>query len=108
MEQSATVWHSSISLENAEDLERVQKSALKVILQDQYKGYKNALNRLDLESLHDRRENLCLNFAIKCTKNKKLENMFPKTSKKHEMITRNPEVYKVQFANTERLKKYTC
>jgi hypothetical protein len=105
LEQSATVWHSSISLENAEDLERVQKSALKVILQDQYKGYKNALNRLDLESLHDRRENLCLNFAIKCTKNKKLENMFPKTSKKHEMITRNPEVYKVQFANTERLKK---
>ena len=103
LEQSATVWHSSISLENAEDLERVQKSALKVILQDQYKGYKNALNRLDLESLHDRRENLCLNFAIKCTQ-KKLENVFPKNSKQHEMITRNPEVYKVQFANTERLK----
>ena len=85
LDQSATVWHSSISLENAEDLERVQKSALKVILQDQYKGYKNALNRLDLESLHERRENLCLNFAIKCTKNKKLENMFPKNSKKHDM-----------------------
>ena len=30
--------------------------------------------------------------------------MFPKNSKKHDMITRNPEVYKVQFANTERLK----
>ena len=30
--------------------------------------------------------------------------MFPKNLKTHEMMTRNPEVYKVQFANTERLK----
>ena len=32
LEQSATVWHSSLSQENANDLERVQKSALKIIL----------------------------------------------------------------------------
>ena len=32
LEQSATVWHSSITAENSSDLERVQKSALKVIL----------------------------------------------------------------------------
>ena len=31
--------------------------------------------------------------------------MFPKVNRKHSMKTRNPEVYKVQFANTERLKK---
>ena len=102
-EQSATVWHSSLSQENANDLERVQKSAMKLILQDQYKGYKNALNRLDMETLHERRENLCLNFAIKCTKNKKLGKIFPKNIKKHEMTTINREVYKVQFTNMERL-----
>ena len=33
LEQSATVWHSSLTQENKEDLERVQKSAFKVILQ---------------------------------------------------------------------------
>ena len=32
LEQSATVWHSSLSQENSNDLERVQKSATKIIL----------------------------------------------------------------------------
>ena len=31
LEQSATVWHSSITFENSSDLERVQKSAVKII-----------------------------------------------------------------------------
>ena len=31
LEQSATVWHSSLTKENAEDLERVQKIALRII-----------------------------------------------------------------------------
>ena len=31
LEQSATVWHSRLTEENASDLERVQKSAMKVI-----------------------------------------------------------------------------
>ena len=41
---------------------------MKVILQERYNGYKNALNRLDLETLGDRREQLCLKFAQKCAK----------------------------------------
>ena len=32
LEQSATVWHSSLSQQNISDLERVQKTALKIIL----------------------------------------------------------------------------
>ena len=31
LEQSSVVWHSSLTKENEEDLERVQKSALKII-----------------------------------------------------------------------------
>ena len=41
LEQSATVWHSSLTEENKADLERVQKSAIKVILNDKYNGYRN-------------------------------------------------------------------
>ena len=63
LEQSATVWHSSLSQENIDDLERVQKSACKVILQEKYRGYKNALNTLDIETLAERRTSLCLSFA---------------------------------------------
>ena len=85
------------------DLERVQKSALKVILKEKFQGYKKTLKTLDLKSLDER--NLCLNFALKCTKNKKVQNLFPKNLKTHEMATRNTEKYHVNHAHTERLRK---
>ena len=78
LEQSATVWHSSLNEDNCSDLERVQKSAIKVILQDEYKGYQNGLAQLGIEDLKSRREYLCLEFAKKCVKSKKLQHMFPK------------------------------
>ena len=71
LEQSASVWHSSLTQQNITDLERVQKTAMKIILQNQYKGYKKSLNHLNIDTLFDRREQLCLNFAIKCVRNKK-------------------------------------
>ena len=36
MENSAVVWHSSLSENNRNDLERVQKSAVKIILDELY------------------------------------------------------------------------
>ena len=105
LEQSATVWHSSLTEENASDLERVQKSAVKVILDQKYNGYQNGLAQLGLENLRERRENICLEFARKCVKNKKLDHMFPKNVNNHSMETRNKETYLVQHANTERLQK---
>ena len=51
LEQSAVVWHSSLTQENKEDLERIQKSALKVILGEKYVGYNKFLEKLDLETL---------------------------------------------------------
>ena len=65
LEQSASVWHSSLTKNNEIDLERVQKLALKVILKDKYGDYKSALRKLNIESLFDRRELLCLKFAKK-------------------------------------------
>ena len=58
LEQSATVWHSSLTEENRNDLERVQKTALKVILGDKYITYKNALNILDILTLNDQRDKM--------------------------------------------------
>ena len=104
LEQSATLWHSSLTKENEEDLERVQKNAFRNILQDKYETYQNALNILDMEKLSDRREELCLSFALKCLKNPKTANMFPENKKTHQMETRDPEKYEVQHANNERLK----
>ena len=104
LEQSATLWHSSLTKENEEDLERVQKNAFRNILQDKYETYQNAMNILDMEKLSDRREELCLSFALKCLKNPKTANMFPENKKTHQMETRDPEKYEVQHAHNERLK----
>ena len=76
---------------------------MKIILKNQYKGYKKSLSHLDMETLFDRREQLCLNFAIKCLKNKNVKNIFPLNEHLHK--NRSNEVYFVQHANTERFKK---
>ena len=105
LEQSAVVWSSSLTGQNKADLERVQRSALKIILGPKYESYRKALFILNLETLEERREYLCLKFAQKCTRNEKTQQMFPLNEKMHHMKTRNKEKYLVQFANTERLKK---
>ena len=84
------------------DLERVQKSAIKIILQESYKGYKKGLAQLGIDTLESRREQLCLSFAQKCVKSKKLNVMFPKNSKLHFMNTRYEEHFEVQHANMPR------
>ena len=99
LEQSATVWHSTLTLKNRRDLERVQKTAIKIILNNQQNSYKKSLTKLEMETLPERREILSLNFAIKCLKNEKMKHMFPVNKK------RSKEVYFVQHANTERLKR---
>ena len=48
LEQSATVWHSSLTEENINDLERFQNSAVKIILGEKYVGYKKSLIKLDM------------------------------------------------------------
>ena len=64
-----------------------------------------ALNTLDLETLNNRREYLCLTFAQRSSKHPTIRKMFPLNEKAHKMNTRNPMKFKVQFAHNERLKK---
>ena len=59
LEYGAVVWHSSLSQNNKSDIERVQKSALKVILKEKYTDYNSAFKELKLETLSKRREVLC-------------------------------------------------
>ena len=102
LEQSAVVWHSSLTKKNISDLERVQKSALKLILRERYINYRNALNVIGIDSLEMRREKLCLKFAKACLKHEKLTDLFPKSKKDHSMDKRVKEVYSIRRVNTER------
>ena len=69
LEQSTIVWHSSLTLQNIQDISILQKSAVKIILRSKYQDYKKSLDVLNLESLYDRREMLCKLFTVKSAKN---------------------------------------
>ena len=82
-----------------------KKNALKIILQDEYQDYNNALSVSGLKSLFDRRSELCLRFAKSCVKNELTKTMFPlnEASKVCEIQTRHREKYKVTQCRTKRL-----
>ena len=85
-----------------QDLERVQKAALKVILRGEYEDYEQALGLLNLESLNQRRECMALKFAKNGLKDPKFSKLFPLRESKHEMIARNSEKYYISKSNTLR------
>jgi hypothetical protein len=101
MESSAVVWHSSLTQGQEMELERVQKVALRIILKEDYCGYSDALDQCSIQTLSDRRNQLCLTFAKNCTKNPKTSEMFPLNCQPY--VTRNTEKYHVTPANTNRL-----
>ena len=105
LEQNCTVWNSSLSVENSENIERVQKTSLKIILKYEYKSYENALKLLELEPLYERREILCYDFAKKCLNNPKIKHFFKLNNKEHQMKTRMSEKFQVDLARNERFKK---
>ena len=107
LEFSSNVWHSSLTKENRQDLERVQKAALRVILGAEYLNYKDALTLAKLESLEERRGLISLKFAKNCLKNENFSKLFPLKRKNHAMNVRNPDKYVVKSANTERYKNST-
>ena len=101
------MWHSSLTQENSEDLERVQKAAVKLILGKNYENYEDALIQADLESLQARREELCKKIAKKCVSsdNMRVNSLFTEKIKVHTMATRDEEYYQVKHANTGFLMK---
>ena len=51
LEQSSCVWHSSLTTENASDLERVQKAATRVIMGNNFVDYHHSMNELKIADL---------------------------------------------------------
>ena len=60
------------------DLGRVQKAGIRLILGVKYDNYEDGVLRANLESLKERREKLCKNFAIKCMRSLYSNRIFQK------------------------------
>ena len=104
LEQSAVVWHSSLSIENSNDLERVQKASIRLIMGKIHTNYENSLQLLGLKTLKERRIELCLNFAKKTTRSEKMKHIFPPRKEYRNAKKRLTEMFVVKKANTQRLK----
>merc|ERR1711867_71515 len=50
VEQSAVVWHSSLTMKNRKDIERIQKIAVRIIMGQKYTNYNDSLNELNLQT----------------------------------------------------------
>ena len=104
VEQSCVVWHSSLCEDDHTALERVQKAALRIILDSENTDYSSALLLTNLETLRSRRKHLCLK-AQKCVKTGKLSDLFPINRKT--IHTRPHEKFHVIRAKTDRLARST-
>ena len=65
LEMAVPVWHPSLTKQQSADIERIQKIAFKIILQDKYLNYESACEFFATESLENRRIKLCYRFAVK-------------------------------------------
>ena len=99
LEYNGVVFHSSISNQQEQMLERCQSVCLKIILQEMYVSYEAALEISGLETLKSRREVRCLDFAQKCIRHPSNQRLFPLNDNTlHNVRTR--EKYLVNFAHT--------
>ena len=106
LEYCVVPMHSSLTVQQAASLERCQSVALRIILQNEYNTYSEAMAVAGIETLANRRQERCLKFSQKCLKHPINNRIFPLNKNTNEnMHTRNSELYKVNFAHTETYRK---
>ena len=103
LEMAVPVWNPALTRGEATLIERVQKSALRVILGDQYLSYNQAMMTLGLDNLESRREKLCVSFASKAANHEKYSEWFWTPDRRPD--TRYQAKYTPVWTRTTRYKK---
>ena len=96
-EYCSVVFHSSLTTELSNKLERIQKTCLRVILADMYVDYPSALEMSGLDTLSEQRQKRCLDFALKCAKHEKNRRIFPLNRNTPVCEVRKPAKYEVNI-----------
>jgi hypothetical protein len=76
LEMAAPAWSPGLTISHSNQIERIQKAAFAIILGEEYISYSRALIKLNMETLADRRQSLCLSFAKKAFKHEKFNKWF--------------------------------
>ena len=90
LESSCAVFHSMLTIEDSDDIERIQKITLKIVLGSSYESYDSACNQLEIEPLKIRRHTLSLNFALRLLDSPQHQNFFHYTEKRDIFLRKQP------------------
>lgn len=96
LEFGIPVWNGDLTEKDSQKIESVQRKGFRIIQNRNYIDYENACIRLNSYTLKSRRENICLNFALK--EYRKEHSMFNKLKTNRQ--TRNNKSVLVE--------EYTC
>ncbi|XP_072048561.1 uncharacterized protein [Amphiura filiformis] len=102
VEYATPVWHSSLTAEQFDRLENIQKRACRIILGIRYDSYTEALELTGLQRLSSRRLQLCTKFAVECSESERYSDWFPMNRSSHSMRLRRTKVYQEFRSRTKR------
>ena len=88
-----------ITKEESDNIERIQKIVLKIILGYRYSDYHQACIRLKVQNLRSRRVQLSLNFGLKCAESEKIKHLFTINPNNN---LRNPNKFDLPMAKSSR------
>ena len=109
MELAVPAWAAGLTSKEVAQIERLQKASFAIILGDEYRTYKSALNKLNMQTLESRRKDVCLTFGRKALKSDKYSKWFCDSEEGTPKInTRYAETKKVTKLKpvTTRTKRY--
>ena len=99
LETNVPLWHPALINTDRNRIERVQKMAFSIILGYNYTDYMVALTLLVEDTLENRRETLCLNFAKKSAQHPKHKHLFPRNTRPK---TRKKKIFVETKCRTQR------
>ena len=112
VEYATTVWHGCLTEEQSKKLESILKSVCRIILGAKYNSYTDSLDLTGLQTLSNRRIQLCTKFAVDCTRSDRYSEWFPLNNKTHGMTLRWSRTYQTLRSRTLRYGKsplpYLC
>ena len=102
VEHGVAIWNSGLTQSQVNDLEKVQKIALKIILGESYISYEVACTLMNISPLKYRRKELCTKYAIKLFKSSKSSDYFTPASKQANTRSSQQLLVKEKTSNTKR------
>ena len=106
-EYCSVAFHSSLTQEQSRKIENIQRTSLKIILQENYTDYASACDIVGLPPLFSRRETRVLSFARRSLKTDEMAKLFPLTPDLPDIELRKREKLVVNFAHGEKYCKST-